>query len=98
MNGVLKIDSATLKTSADNYDTASSQYQNALNVLLPKLKKVTENWQDASSSDWQEKISKVEKNLAVVNERLKLNAKVLRAISAEVIATEGKVLKGIQDI
>lgn len=98
MSGVLKIDSDALGAAAGAYETASSQYQNALNELLPKLKNVTDNWQDASSGDWQSKLTEVENNLAVVNERLKLNAKVLKAIADEVTATEGKVQTGIKGI
>ena len=98
MDGVLKIDSDELNASASAYEAAATKYQNALDQLLPKLQNVTDNWQDASSGDWQSKLTEVTTNLAVVNERLKLNAKVLKAIAAEVTATEGKVKEGIQGI
>ncbi len=80
-----------LQSASSDYDSAAGQFSAATEKMIEALIKTEEVWKDASSADWQEKITKAKATFIAVSEKLKNNAAVLKSINDAVNISSGNV-------
>ncbi len=91
MNGDLVISYAGLQSASTDYSSASTEFGEATKKMIDALVETENNWKDASSAEWQSKISIAKKTFEQVAAKLANNAAVLTSVNNAVSESSANV-------
>ena len=77
---------------------ASTQFSDATDKMIEALTKTEDIWKDASSVEWQAKITKAKTTFINVAAKLKNNAAVLTSINDAVNTSSGNVQTAVTNM
>lgn len=97
-SGDLVISYAGLQSASNDYALAAEQFSTATDKMIEVLTKTEEVWKDASSAEWQSKITKAKTTFIDVAAKLKNNSAVLTSINNAVNTSSGNVQTAVSNM
>lgn len=98
MSDDLVISYSGLQNAANSYSSAATKFAAAAENMISALNKTSEVWKDASSVEWQSKITKAKNTFDAVAKKLQNSSAVLTSINDAVSTASGNVHTAVSEM